>query len=367
MLLNLNRVPVFHHSSRRHFVPATICDAALAYVAAGFSLIPIAADGTKDPAFSLLPRVQNPAGEWRPSWNVYRDRKPTREEIHEWFFNVPKHCLPGLAILGGQCSGGLEVLDVDNADVFEAFQSRLLSDAPELFEKIVWVRSPRPGVHGYFRFAEAGRSRKIACKPTSEGPRALIEIKAEGGCCVAPPSPGACHPRGKRYRYLTQRDLTDIRQLSFEERELLIAIAGSFDQMPETTAAVRPASFRTGNLVSTGQLPGDRFNATATWPEILEPHGWQLLGEGPGEVGSWRRPGKSSGSSATTNYGGSDLLYVFSANAHPFESDNAYSKFAAYVLLEHGGDFKAGARALGAGTAKATPFLRRPTLRDRYR
>jgi hypothetical protein len=61
----------------------------------------------------------------------------------------------------------------------------------------------------------------------------------------------------------------------------------------------------------------------------------------------WRRPGKiGPGISATTNYGGSHLLYVFSTNAAPFEPDTAYTPFAAYALLEHRGDFTAAARAL---------------------
>ena len=40
------------------------------------------------------------------------------------------------------------------------------------------------------------------------------------------------------------------------------------------------------------------------------------------------------------------FLFVFSSNAHPFESEHGYSKFSAFVLLEYGGDFVAAARAL---------------------
>lgn len=44
---------------------------------------------------------------------------------------------------------------------------------------------------------------------------------------------------------------------------------------------------------------------------------------------------------------GSDLLYVFSTSTI-FEAGRAYSKFAAYAILEHGGEFRAAARALAA-------------------
>ena len=40
-----------------------------------------------------------------------------------------------------------------------------------------------------------------------------------------------------------------------------------------------------------GERPGDAFNRLATWPEVLEPHGWLAVGEYAG-VTRWRRPGK---------------------------------------------------------------------------
>jgi hypothetical protein len=64
-----------------------------------------------------------------------------------------------------------------------------------------------------------------------------------------------------------------------------------------------------------------------------------------GEVTFWRRPGKNRGISATTGYCG-DRLYVFSSNAHPFAPERAYSKFAAFTLLNCGGDFSKAATIL---------------------
>ena len=84
-----------------------------------------------------------------------------------------------------------------------------------------------------------------------------------------------------------------------------------------------------------------------------------------GDVTHWRRPGKDEGISATTNYGGSGLLYVFSTNAAPFEADTAYTPFAAYAVLEHSGDFTAAARTLGGqgygsqSSSPDTPYQRR--------
>jgi len=94
------------------------------------------------------------------------------------------------------------------------------------------------------------------------------------------------------------------------------------------------------------ERPGDLLAASVTWREILLPHGWTFAGS-KGDVGYWRRPGKlRDGISATTNALGTDRLHVFSSNAAPFDPDMSYSKFGAFALLEHGGDFTAAARAL---------------------
>ena len=75
---------------------------------------------------------------------------------------------------------------------------------------------------------------------------------------------------------------------------------------------------------------------------------------------------------------GRDLLIVFSSNADPFVERTGYSKFYAYTLLEHGGDFHAASRALarrGYGKArkrrvqKSDPFARYAgyAVRSRHR
>ena len=55
-----------------------------------------------------------------------------------------------------------------------------------------------------------------------------------------------------------------------------------------------------------------------------------------------------------------NVLYVFSSNAAPFEPNQAYSPFAVYTLLEHGGDWERAARR--ASRPKATAAMS-PTTR----
>jgi hypothetical protein len=91
--------------------------------------------------------------------------------------------------------------------------------------------------------------------------------------------------------------------------------------------------------------PGTEWANTRQWGDILTEHGWVPVYYNGG-TGYWRRPGKTEGISATTNHDGTDILYVFSSSAVPFEPDTGYSKFTAYTLLNFGGDFKAAARSV---------------------
>jgi len=97
---------------------------------------------------------------------------------------------------------------------------------------------------------------------------------------------------------------------------------------------------------ATGDRPGDDFNVRATWAEILEPAGWPFLYQHDG-VGYWCRPGKDGGTSATTGYEGTNLFHMFSSSTE-FEANANYTKFAAYTVLNYGGDFSAAAKALAA-------------------
>lgn len=90
--------------------------------------------------------------------------------------------------------------------------------------------------------------------------------------------------------------------------------------------------------------PGTRYNAETPWEEILEPHGWTVQGE-QGAAQYWTRPGKTQGISASSNYQDSGLLWVFSSST-AFEADVSYSKFAAYTVLNYGGNFSDAAKSL---------------------
>ena len=113
-------------------------------------------------------------------------------------------------------------------------------------------------------------------------------------------------------------------------------------------AARRPrllAAGRGGSVV-------EAFNQATSWTQVLGPHGWTSPDSDPDADGArWRHPSATNPKSATIRHG---LLFVYSA-ATPFQATEAgaphgYSRFHAYAILDHGGDLRAAARALRAGS-----------------
>lgn len=129
----------------------------------------------------------------------------------------------------------------------------------------------------------------------------------------------------------------------FDMAALFDALAAVTPEPPKPS----PIQVRMSQSGQGGEKPGDEFNRTASWHDILLPHGWQWIRK---QGGDWmlRRPGKLSGGHSATLRDSTDRLWVFSEEAHPFQAFKLYDKFGAYAALEHGGDFAAAARELGA-------------------
>jgi hypothetical protein len=318
--------------------PEAVYRAALHYVDAGLSVIPIDAElGSKSPDVR--------------SWKIYQFRLPRVDELQAWYDRGRQF---GLAVVAGAVSGGrrkcgLEVIDFDTIELAEPWMEKVNKRLPGLIERLVLVQSPRPGLHVYFRSEAFGECQKLARALVVEGQTrpqktTLIELRGEGGYCVVPPSPWRCHPSGELYRLRQgSLDLTQVPIISAEERNILIEEARSFNRWTES----KPKRGRSvpSSRRSDGNRPGDDYARRVSWAEILEPHGWVMIGQ-RGEIEDWRRPGKHDGISATVNYADTGKLYVFSTNADPFEEGESYSKFSAYTLLNHGGHYSNAARAL---------------------
>jgi hypothetical protein len=333
--------------------------AALAYLRAGLSLIPVSTDGSKSPSGLDLPYktddqgevVLNGRGHPQRTWDVYKDRVPTEEELRSWF---DREHPAGIGVVGGRVSGNLETIDFDRqADaLFPQWCQLVEAECPGLLERLCVVKTPRPGYHVRYRcpMVVIPGNLKLAVDPSRpRGEQNLIETRGEGGYALAPGSPADCHETGRAYDYVSGPKLSQIQAITPEEREVLIRCGSSFTREANGRRGPNGPSAR-------GLSPGDDFDRRGpSWDKILEPAGW-VAARQVGAVIYWRRPGKDHGWSATTGActgrDGADLLCVFSSNADPFPGPSngrvcsSHGKFAAYTLLRHRGDYKAAAEDL---------------------
>lgn len=251
----------------------------------------------------------------------------------------------GLVVLPGQ-----EALDIEGRFVNEGGMAKLLDRAADnglanLVEKIMrgyHESSPSGGFHLLWRCDDTSGNIKLAQRPHDPatcscpecikgelGRDPLIETRGRGGFIVVAPSPGYQWQDGSPSTVVT---------ISPDERDALLTLCRSFDEMPERE---REPSFVDPQ---TNDRPGDDFNDRAGWDDVLLPHGWTHVGTGSRGESLWKRPGNTSAQwSATTNATGNHTLIVFSTST-PFDiAPTSYSKFSAYAVLNHRGDHKAAA------------------------
>ena len=251
-----------------------------------------------------------------------------------------------VAAQSGPVSGNLECIDFDDPAVFPQWCDVVKAMGLQAVLDSCYVQqTPSGGFHVAYRVEGAiGGNQKLARRIGDDWKaKARIETRSDGGYFLVAPSRGYKPLRG-------HGTWGRLPVLPATVRRALIEAARSFDEKPKTPYVTRGEESTV--------LPGKDYDSKTSWADILEPAGWKMLHE-HGGVTYWQRPGKSDhGVSATTNFAGSDLLYVFSSNADPFEAEASYSKFAAYSFIHHGGDMREAARSLAAkgfgGRAKPT-------------
>lgn len=128
--------------------------------------------------WTLVPVVK---GEKRPAvnWKEYQERKPTNDELREWF----KDPETGVGLVTGKCSG---VIVIDEDSYKKASENNLTLDTP------LKVMTGGGGKHYYFKY-------KDGVTNSVDHSRA-IDVRGEGGFVVLPPT---VHPNGKNYFWET--------------------------------------------------------------------------------------------------------------------------------------------------------------------
>ncbi len=305
----------------------TILGPALELHAAGYSVIPIRPDGSKAPAVA---------------WKQYTTQQATVEQLHTWFTG-DRH---DLAIIQGSVSGGAELTELEGRAAHHLPELRELahnSGIGELWDRVTmgWTeQSPSGGWHFHYRLVDAAvpGNQKIAKNSAGE---ILAETRGENGYVIVAPSQH--HPTGNSWsRVIGSPDMAAT--ITLEERADFHAVLATLDVQPEPAASTSPVP---PHDPTEGVTPGDDYENKTDWADILEPAGWQLVFT-RGRTRYWRRPGKTTGISATTGHADDrDRLFVFTSSTD-FQQEIPYTKMGALAVLQYGGDHSATAKALYA-------------------
>ena len=158
-----------------------LLSAARDYVARGISVIPLY--GPDEPAGEPVDRRgKRPA---ISSWKEYQGRLATDAELVEWFDKKPRN----IGIVTGELSG-FTVVDFDTQEAIASAKGKGFPKGP--------LSKTAKGIHALCRYEEGHRNfQKRADLPG-------IDLRAEGGYIVAPPS---IHATGATYQWMKGRGL----------------------------------------------------------------------------------------------------------------------------------------------------------------
>jgi Bifunctional DNA primase/polymerase, N-terminal len=305
-------------------------DAALAYAAAGYEVVPLR---------GKLPFANCPACE--PRSPAYRPHQPAGcghglchglyaattdpNLVARWWARWPA------ANVGARVASGLFVLDVDPRAGGLDSLARLEAEHGALPATRTSLSGRGDGgVHRWFRHP-GGTLSVAALRQRGYGG---LDLKTYRGYVLLPPSR---HPATGRPYQWAEPVLDPAVPPAWLARLLAPPPAPAVARRP------LPRSAQSGSVA-------EWFNARSSWAQVLGPHGWTCPDPNPDCDGArWRHPGASNPKSATVRHG---LLFVYSA-ATPFTPTepghpHGYTRYRAYALLEHGGDLAAAARALQA-------------------
>ncbi len=308
--------------------------AALEYRGLGYSVVPVRYD-------------KRSVREWKQ----YQQDLMSEQEIIRAFGNISTK---GIAIVCGDISGHLEVIDTDSKNdlsnsLFDRFSEIVDQQLPGFIHtKTVLAATRNNGYHILYRCPEIGRNTILARRPATEVERLLtpeekvkilMETRANGGYVLVAPSPG--------YRFF-QGDLRNVSFIQPVEREALFAVARSFNSYSDLQYERK---LRKGSGSRAGS-PLDDYDRRGNVVELLKKHGWIVVRESTVRT-EFRRPGQTDHDTSGDFHHGLNLFGVFTTSTM-FKPETGYSPSAVYALLECNGDFSLAAKRLiedGYGTA----------------
>ena len=260
-------------------------------------------------------------------WTPYRVSRLTEEEALR-LFGLPN--AKGIAVVCGNISGNLEVIDVDCKNdqtgmLWRNFYHLVSESLPELNERLIYASTVNKGYHLIYRCEKIEGNMPLA---KNKNNKILIETRGEGGYFMVSPTPG--------YTFV-QGDLNSIPVISPEERAILLNIAKSFDERLIPTPMLEPG------YEFDGISAFDDYNQKADTVGLLVSQGWKVMKE-KGEAVYLQRPGDTKNPVSAVFHSLNKVFYPFT-NSTVFEN-KGYNPTGVYAKLMTNGDFSLASKQL---------------------
>ena len=270
------------------------------------------------------------------AWKEFQNRLPSQDECKKWG-SMKKG---GIAVICGKISNNLEIIDIDNkinnaTAIFEDICKQIKHNRQKLFDNLVIEKSKNNGYHIIYRCEKIEGNKKLARQKDLDGNiLTIIETRGEGGYCLVYPTP--------HYERI-QKNILGVNEITIDEREYLFTLCKMYNTIQEKEANF--SNFKTYEYNENTDKIGDLYNQKDDFIDVLLKHGWSIIKEENDKI-HFKRPGKSERGNSATFLKEPRIFYVFSSNALPFESEQSYSPFAVYSILECNGDFKEAVKRL---------------------
>lgn len=310
-------------------------DGALKWWAAGMSVVPVVADGSKRPL---------------GTWKNYQTVRATVEQVGQWFKVAPEQ---GVGVICGKVSSNLEMLEIEANRMGGEYLDKVLEAMEDQGVSVIWdgllsdgycETTPSGGIHILYRIADQDvpGNTKIALDVT--GKITYAETRGEGGFVVVAPSGGTVHKTGESWTCVAG-EIGTVPTITWDQRcKIHKALQVALDERVLPTYE-RPTG--TQEYTGSGTRPGDAYNAdpSVNVYDILTRNGWKYLGKMAGQD-RYVHPLSSDMTthSACTGYKGSENLYAWSG----LPKEDFYDKFSLLAHLEFNGDFSAAGKYLAA-------------------
>lgn len=270
-------------------------------------------------------KAKTPIGQWKSAMKTRFSLDHLAKTMHT--ANVKL----GIAVVCGEISGNLEVIDIDvkHWPGIDALYLQEVKDIfPALFDRLRIGQSASGGKHIAYRCEEpiGEGGQKLACQidpETKKAKEAGIETRGEGSLCTWAPSPG--------YTIIQDRPIPTI---SRAERDALIILARLFDQRVKKEYAPTQKSHESVY----DENPFQHFNSSSEAEQILLKYGWTVMENSKQFIYFSHPDKKTRGNSAT--FLKDKRLYRIWTTSTGLEPQTNYSPANILCQLEFGGDWK---------------------------